>query len=474
MYNSIYSGYGNYYPILNNRQIKKKQDEEKNSNQPQNAQNSENSENTSSITPVRNEQFFPSMKAASSSRIQQSNIVFPNGEKSAIDYTQRRINIESVLKDFKNTANAIGAPDDIKSEVEAYLGLVATQSQKENPNQQIIQSNLKSASKILDEYITDTLKKPSNVVENWVDALFLQQIDYKTPVKPQNQEIHPNIDVISQQEAGITDIQSDQTELQQSQNDIYIPTDEQLKRMFIQAKKYAAIENKEKALYAFQSVADYAEETGDVQTAAIAYYEQGVLYDDFNKLEDALYSFDKASKQSVDNNVKARAHLSMGKIYDDYINFEPAVNHYCAAVSFAGQSDNLNLQTKALSDLTRMHAERYDKENTFLFMDMANIIAHETKSDKVKGITFAASADCCDKLNEKAKALEYYAKSAQLYAGENYYEGLAKDYYKAADIMLGFGNGAKAKKLLSKAFVSVQKCNNSQLKQEIVDRITSM
>ena len=43
-----------------------------------------------------------------------------------------------------------------------------------------------------------------------------------------------------------------------------------------------------------------------------------------------------------------------------------------------------------------------------------------------------------------------------------------------ADIMLGFGNGAKAKKLLSKAFVSVQKCNNSQLKQEIVDRITSM
>ena len=474
MYNSIYSGYGNYYPILNNRQIKKKQDEEKNSNQSQTAQNLENSEQVSSISTAKNEQTVNSTNALSSSVMPQNNIVFPNGEKSAIDYTQRRINIESVLKDFKNTANAIGAPEAIKSEVDAYLALVATQSQKENPNSQIIQANLKSASKILDEYITDTLKKPSNVVENWVDALFLQKIDYKAPVKQQAQEAQTDVSLIPQEETVTPEIQATQSESLQSQNDIYIPTDENLKRMFIQAKKYAAIENKEKALYAFQTVADYAEEAGDVQTAAIAYYEQGVLYDDFNKLEDALYNFDRASKQSDDNNVKARAHLSMGKIYDDYINFEPAMSHYCAAVSFAGESDNLNLQTKALSDLTRMHAERYDKENTFLFMDMANTIARETKSDKVQGITYAVSADCCDKLNEKARALEYYAKSAQLYAGENYYEGLAKDYYKAADIMMGFGNSAKAKKLLSKAFVSVQKCDNLQLKQEIVHKITSM
>lgn len=467
MYNSIYSGYGNYHPILNNRQIKKKQDEQDNSKQSQEAQ--QPSDAISSDNSVRVGQLNSKPNNASFSSVAQRNIVFPNGEKSAIDYTQRHINIVSVLKDFNNTANAIGAPEDIKSEVQAYLALVETQSHKENPNQQIIQANLKSASKILDEYITDTLKKPSNVVENWVDALFLQQIDYKAPTSQEVvTEALQEPSVQSEPEVSPENI----SEIQSPKKDFYIPEDENLKNMFIQAKKYAAIENKEKALYAFQTVAEYAEETGDMQTAAIAYYEQGLLYDDFNRLEDALYNFDKATKNSSDSNIRARAHLSMGKIYDDYINFEPAVEHYCAAVSFAGESDNLMLQTKALSDLTRMHSERYDKDNAFMFMSMANDIANETKNDRIKGITYASSADCCERLNEKAKALQYYAKSAQLYAGENYNEGLAKDYYKAADIMIAFGNTAKAKKLLSKAFVSVQKCNNNQLKQEIVDKIT--
>ena len=77
-------------------------------------------------------------------------------------------------------------------------------------------------------------------------------------------------------------------------------------------------------------------------------------------------------------------------------------------------------------------------------------------------------------MNEKARALEYYGKSAELFAGENYYSGLANDYSKAADIMLQYGNKAKAKKLLSKAFIALQKCNNPELKQEVVEKITSM
>ena len=107
-------------------------------------------------------------------------------------------------------------------------------------------------------------------------------------------------------------------------------------------------------------------------------------------------------------------------------------------------------------------------------MDMTDTIAEETRSGKIKGITFASNADCCEKLNEKARALGYYGKSAQLYTQEGYYEGLAKDYSKAADIMVQYGNEAKAKKLLSKAYIAIQKCDNPELKQEIVDKITSL
>ncbi len=88
------------------------------------------------------------------------------------------INIAQILKDFKNTAAAIGTPDDLKEEVNGYLTLIEAQVKKDNPNTKLVKSNLKNASSILDNYISKTLNKDSKVVENWVDALFLQQIDF--------------------------------------------------------------------------------------------------------------------------------------------------------------------------------------------------------------------------------------------------------------------------------------------------------
>lgn len=460
MYNSIYPNYVQSYIGINNRQITKKKDEERNSQSSKNAEGNvqEGNQNTQK-------------------RITSQRGVFPNGEQTAIDYTKRKINITQVLSDFENTANAIGAPDDIKAEVLSYLGLIENQSQKENPNPQIIQSNLKNASQILDGYITDTLKKPSKVVENWVDALFLQQIDYKSPVITQNEPEIQTVEETRQLEELPESVNQQEIIAQdkpQQNNSFYVPSDSRLKSMFIQAKKYAEIDRKEQALYSFEKVLDYAEEIGDSQTAAIVHYEQGKLYDGFNSIDDALYNYDRAIKQTSDNNIKARAHLSMGKIYDDFVKFKPAVEHYCAAVSFAGEADNLKLQTKALSDLTQIHTDRYDKENAFMFMNMANTIADEAGSKKLTGITFTKSAKCCEKLNEKSRALELYGKASREFNTTHNYENLAKNYKSAADIMLSFGNKAKAKRLLSKAYIALQECDNSELKQEVVSKITAL
>lgn len=87
------------------------------------------------------------------------------------------INIAQILKDFRNTASAIATPDDLMEEVNGYLSLIDSQVRKDNPNVKLIKSNLKNASSILDGFISTTLNKDSKVVENWVDALFLQQID---------------------------------------------------------------------------------------------------------------------------------------------------------------------------------------------------------------------------------------------------------------------------------------------------------
>ncbi len=452
MYNGIYPNYVKSYLGVTNRQIAGKQEEKENSKSSQSAGNNQEQKKPSNIQTRQNGTF--------------KDAYFPNGEKVSIDYTKKQIYIEQVLSDFRNTANAIGAPDDIKQEVCAYLELIETQARKNNPNQNIIQNNLKNASKILDEYITNTLKKKSNVVESWVDALFLQQIDFKLPQ-------------ISEQENTAETQPDEQTEYQpvseaEIQSQIYIPHDPQMKRMFIQAKKYKAIDQKEKALYSFQNAMDYAEKTGDEQTCALIHYEQGCLYDGFNRTEDALYNYDKAARISSDNNIKAKSHIYMGRIYDDYVILDSAIEHYAAAVSFSGESDNLKLQSHALNSLAKIHAEKYDKQNALMFMSMSSIIADETKDAKAKGIINKKNAGLCEKLSENARALNYYGTSSQAFAENNDYENLAKNYVNSAEIMISYGNKAKAKKLLSKAYTAAYQTGNDELKHEITRRIASL
>ncbi len=467
MYNTIYPGYVQSYYNINQRQIQPKQDEEKSS------ASSKNTDNEKQNTTEQNRQ--------------SSNSYFPNGEKVAIDYTKKQIGIEQILSDFRNTANAIGTPEDIKKEVSSYLSLVESQAQKTNPNREIIQSNLKNASKILDEFITNTLKKPSRVVEEWVDTLFLQPIDFKVeqpkeeiPIPQEETKIvEEQIEVLPQTDIEETEIKEDEVKQEEpkeevieqnqpSEKNIYVPKDERLKRMFIQAKKYALADNKETALRNFKNSMDYAEEIGDEQTQAMIHFEEGKLYNEFNRPEDALYNFAIAALQSEDNNLKARAYMSMGKIYDDYINFEPAVEHYGAAAAYAGEADNLKMQSKALSELAEIHARRYDKNNADMFMKLAAITANSTKDDKVIGVIYAKNAKMQNRLGEKARALTSYSTSTEAYSKLSEQENLAKNYREAAMIMKEYGNKAKAKTLLNKAYSAARNTDNSELRMLIL------
>ena len=73
------------------------------------------------------------------------------------------INIAQILKDFKNTALAIGTPAELQEEVDGYINLIQSQVSKDNPNTKLIKSNLKNASTLLDAYISETLNKESKL-----------------------------------------------------------------------------------------------------------------------------------------------------------------------------------------------------------------------------------------------------------------------------------------------------------------------
>lgn len=91
----------------------------------------------------------------------------------------QRIPLKAVLTDFKNTMTALGADGKTQSEVAAYLNVVALQAAKEQPEVPFIKHTLKTAAGSLDQFITQALGQPSQVVKEWVDALLMQDIDYK-------------------------------------------------------------------------------------------------------------------------------------------------------------------------------------------------------------------------------------------------------------------------------------------------------
>lgn len=401
---------------------------------------------------------------------------FPNGQKTTIDYSKSKVNIAQILTDFKNTAIAIGSPPNIIQEVDSYLAIAETESLKTEPNKKRIQSNLKNASNILDEFISKTLNKKSKVVENWIDALFLQQVNYKSDpttvnedflvklpdketgdMKPISADLSRQAQAQKEEKAVSEQSQEMLTAEAATENEnttkpnFYIPQDSQVKKTFIQGKKYASINEPQKALKAFNEALTRAQEIGDNEATGMICFELGQIYDKNDNLEQALSFYHKAHNSSTDNNLKAKAYYSMAQIYDDVVYFEPAMQHYFAAISFAGEAENLNAQTKALSDIGDMYAQRYDIPNTQIYYNAAKNIALETHNNKTMGAIWSRSGDALTMINENVSALQDYKASAKFYEQADLPVKMARNYEKASSVMLKLGNKTKAQSLLEKA-----------------------
>ena len=421
---------------------------------------------------------------------------FPNGQKSAIDYSKSKVNIAQILTDFKSTALAIGSPPNIVQEVEQYLALAEAQSLKPEPNKKVIQSNLKNASNILDEFISKTLNKKSKVVENWIEALFLQQVDYKSDtetinadflvklpdketgdmkpisknlsakIEPQNETIEQTPDTQAPNSAALLQNEESPATRASSKN-VYIPQNEQVRKAFLQGKKYSAINETEKAIAAFKSAVDNAHMVGDNKAEGMACFELGQIYDNNDNLEEALKYYNQAHNATDDNNLKAKAYYSMAQIYDDFVYFEPAMNHYFAAISYAGEAENLNAQTKALSDIADMYAQMYDVTKTQEFYGTAKNIALETDNNRTMGAVWSRSGDSMSLMNENMSALQDYKTSAQFYDKAESPVKTARNYEKAADVMLRLGNKDKAQSLLQKAQKLALKGDDTEYAQKL-------
>ena len=406
------------------------------------------------------------------------------------------INIAQILKDFNNTAVAIGTPDELKEEVNGYLSLIEKQVLKDEPNVRLIKSNLKNASTILDNYISETLNKDSKVVENWVDALFMQDVNFKydendineqflvrfpernepqksvdNVVVDNGEQITADEDVAVDEVTSVPDNVSDNTAVK-GETKVFIPEDAELKSLFIKSKKLAYAKEPKKALETFEKALARANAVGDNETKSKIYFEIGRIYDDIEYPAQALKSYHK-SLDTTDMNLKTKAHYSMAQIYDEVNQIEPALEHYFVSVGYGGETDNIAAQSTSLAKMGNIYSDMYEDE-AFEYLNVAKELADETSNSKVKGYVSSSLGRAYERFGEPKEALNSYADAVKNYTDAESPIKAAQNYLAAAEIMIGFSSNNKARGLLNKAQKYAAKANDEVLLKEINNRLEKL
>lgn len=422
-----------------------------------------------------------------------------------------KVNIAQILKDFRNTIKAIATPAEIEEQVNNYLKIVEQMVREPHPQVNLIQSNLKIAASLLDKYISETLNKESKVVQNWLDALFLQRINYsydeqeinptflvqfpddeerkakaeqkqEPQPEPQKEEIihqpEPDENIYSEiEEYTPPTLEEEFTQAQatisQKPNITIVPQDTRLKSLFMEAKKHAFSNNPQKAMAIFKEAFSRAEQIKDTETQSRICLEIGKIYDDNDFVVQALNSYNKSLQYTTDTNVKSHAHFSMAQIYDDVNQVEPALNHYITSISYAGKSDDLIGQSDSLTRVANIFTDKYNEE-AFEYYDVARKLVEQTADNNMKGYVLSNTADACVQFRKSDKALKYYAEAVKNYEKTNSTEEIAENYKSAAELMLQFNSPNKAKSLLKKALVNAVKTQNEDLISEINLLLTSI
>lgn len=452
-------------------------------------------ESANGITPAQSQraQQLYRQYAGSAGRLGASSTLSQtSADTKTSEYNTRSasINIAQIIKDFKNTAIAIGTPEDLNTEVNNRISLIQAELSQENPDINLVKSDLMNASRKLDKYISATLNKDSKVVENWMAALFLQDIDFNynenninpqflvkfpegSTEKIQKAEQTPLPENVTEMEvsSGVVEISEDNSE--QTQTKVYIPEDKELKSMFLQSKRLAYAKEPEKAIANFKKALERAEEIGDTETSAKIYYEVGKIYDDHNFYPQALTSYNKSLENTTDNNVKTKAHYYMGRIYDDVNQIKPALDHYYCSVAWGGESENLTAQTTSLTKMGNIYTDMYEQD-ALDYLTIAEDLAAETDNSKVKGYVSSSLAKAYDKFGEPQEALKSYSKAVKHYSDADSPIKVAQNYIDAAEVMLEYNCDNKAKGLLQKAKSYADKTGDKDLIEQINTKLAEI
>lgn len=238
-----------------------------------------------------------------------------------------------------------------------------------------------------------------------------------------------------------------------------------------EAKRYLTIDDDPAlALETLNDALGEANSDTNKNLRAALHFERGKIFDDYDYVSYALRDYYEATK-TQDNNLKSQAHLKMARIYDDYVDFEPAVEHYQSALGYSGEASNTRAQTKILTEMATMFAQRYDLNSAKMLSELSLDAASESQDTLLLSKTYSAAAKNYEYLGEDFAALDCYKNAfkslSTLEDDSEVYELRAQSYEDAAGVMDRLGNVSKSENLLSKARLYRQRAQLAQMSEAV-------
>lgn len=293
------------------------------------------------------------------------------------DHT-RKIPLDAVIHDFRNTMGALSVDDHTRAEVAAYLNVVRLQAAKEQPEVPFIKHTLKTAANSLDQFIGKALGQPSRVVKEWVDALLMQDIDYHADIPPEEVQLGASpktadattaMDAIADEPTSASVAHGGTEALPADRNGL--------------SRLKTLIENAQ----ADHKAGKHAEADGQLQTAlelldgqnrpdweGKVLHLRGKFYDRAGRWEEAVSFFGEAAGRFETAQLprkQAGSLHAMAGILEAHGRLEQAEGAYRQVLALDRASGDVRAQIRSLNDLGGVHLQRGAAEPAIETLDQA-------------------------------------------------------------------------------------------------------
>lgn len=420
MYNGIYPINIHYNYKTDNNKNKVQSKEEENQNQNGNLSNG-----NASLTQDELQQRYH-QNTINYGRGQNFNLnAYQHGNSNNFQNIQNRkkvINIHQIVSDFRKTQIAINAPNEVVNEVNKFLAKVDYESNSENPQKNVIQSNLKEASKLLDDYISKTLNKDSHVVEGWLNALFLQDIDYKNNPNDINEtfklkfpkgskvdeKISENLDILypnTPSKIQQNEIISHQSEEEATKEISTLESNQNYNNNIISLDKKVVTEEKQSQKAVEQSI----QETKTVTLPKLQEEKQ---------TDKTAYTSgpNKTQKNYIPNDEKLKSLFTQAKILGNAKDYQSALNFYEDALNYAHQIKDSQIEPIIYYEVAKVY-DKTDNTNTAIEY-YANAISTSNDNNNIKALSHLALGKIYDNSSLLDSSLNHYMAACS-YGGES-------------------------------------------------------